>query len=742
MALRNPFPSQYSRLAQVMSGYANSQQPIETGWELAGRLGAAYGSQRLEDRVAEDRYGRLRSLAEALMDSRTGWEGPDPRDTRDPRDAGADAMAGAAGATGAVPWSSGVSEAPLPGGPYDGLAAMMAGLPQDPTGMGEMDPGAWGGVNSALLQPSDPAAMMGEGRLYSPPAEEPALVDTPAGASLPPDFFDMPIDEGSVILTAGQDPIGIRGNNPGNLRPSGDQWQGMTGGASSDASGDFITFDTPENGIRAMAINLDTQIRRGADTPLALMNVLAPRGDTMDRDGINNPEAYAEHVAGALGIGVNDTIPWGDPAAQEALVRSIIQMENGAIPYAPEQVAGGMAAARTRMAERGDAPMAVRTVAGDMETAPTEVMGGEYRAPPPSVPNLDPRVRQLAQLLIQSPDTAEMGLNLLVQGMMPPAAGEPFTLGEDQVRYGADGREIARGPAGRPDDPSVYSLGGRLVDETGRVIYEGPAENLPFSGTSMDAQDSNILLTGDPASREYALAYSRQFSPRPIMVPGPNGTMMQAFWAPTPPEGIRPPVSGAAQPAAAGPGAPPAAPGAPPAGAGTVRTGGVDITPVAGSERQSMSSMDAGRAALMDVALTNINSAISSIFPNGLDGDPDYSIIAQANIPGIGGALPWSAGQTARVALQEAIEARLRAESGAAVPDPEVVRAHMRMLPSATDNPETARLKMQNVLQFIESGRQFMGLNQTGILPQPGAEAPAPASDDPYLRYGLTPPAR
>lgn len=47
----------------------------------------------------------------------------------------------------------------------------------------------------------------------------------------------------------------------------------------------------------------------------------------------------------------------------------------------------------------------------------------------------------------------------------------------------------------------------------------------PFSGTSMEAQDSNILLRGDPGSAEYAMAYERRSRPRMQTIPDPNNPM-------------------------------------------------------------------------------------------------------------------------------------------------------------------------------------------------------------------------
>ena len=85
------------------------------------------------------------------------------------------------------------------------------------------------------------------------------------------------------------------------------------------------------------------------------------------------------------------------------------------------------------------------------------------------------------------------------------------------------------------DDPSAAGLAGSLYAKeiappelkfipeggTGVLVRNGrqvgqidTGPQMPFRGTSIEAQDSNILLKNDPASPEYAAAYNRQREPK------------------------------------------------------------------------------------------------------------------------------------------------------------------------------------------------------------------------------------
>jgi hypothetical protein len=114
-------------------------------------------------------------------------------------------------------------------------------------------------------------------------------------------------------------PIGLRNNNPGNLRP-GDSWQGMTG-----TNGGFIVFSDISWGLRALGTDLSNKVFRGLDTITKIIEMYAPRSE-------NNTDAYISAVSNSTGIGKNEKLMLNGEVLKK-LMRAVIMHENGA-PYA------------------------------------------------------------------------------------------------------------------------------------------------------------------------------------------------------------------------------------------------------------------------------------------------------------------------------------------------------------------------------------------------------------------------
>lgn len=131
-------------------------------------------------------------------------------------------------------------------------------------------------------------------------------------------------------------PRGIRNNNPGNIKDSGIAWQGAVPG--TDPS--FVSFSSPEAGIRALALNAQhLQERDGAQTVGDLISKWAPESDH------NDTQAYIADVSKRMGINPSTPIDLQDPTQLTALTNAIITHENGDNPYSPEQVQTGVMAA-------------------------------------------------------------------------------------------------------------------------------------------------------------------------------------------------------------------------------------------------------------------------------------------------------------------------------------------------------------------------------------------------------------
>lgn len=121
-------------------------------------------------------------------------------------------------------------------------------------------------------------------------------------------------------------PRGTRNNNPGNIE-DGPFARSLPGYAGTD--GRFALFDTPEAGRAANDALMQRYGQQGLNTPLKIISRYAPPGE-------NDTQAYAEAVASALGVRVNDPIDLSDPAVRSAVFDAINVTENG--PQAEQDV--------------------------------------------------------------------------------------------------------------------------------------------------------------------------------------------------------------------------------------------------------------------------------------------------------------------------------------------------------------------------------------------------------------------
>ena len=125
-------------------------------------------------------------------------------------------------------------------------------------------------------------------------------------------------------MAFGYDYIGYVGypanGNPGNIKyvpGKSEKWKGYTGN-----DGTFVIFDSPENGIRAIAINLvNGYFKAGINTPAAIA-AKWDNGDTPE-----NIATYTNTLAYATGIDANTAIPLTHDNIIN-LVKGIIMQEN------------------------------------------------------------------------------------------------------------------------------------------------------------------------------------------------------------------------------------------------------------------------------------------------------------------------------------------------------------------------------------------------------------------------------
>jgi hypothetical protein len=125
-------------------------------------------------------------------------------------------------------------------------------------------------------------------------------------------------------------PRGIRNNNPGNILGT-ISWYGMTG---TDEAG-YAIFNSPENGIRAMAVNLTTYMTvRKLNTIVQIINRWAPPADNPTRE-------YVDFVSQQTGFAPSEPLQHSVDTVK-ALVLAIIHFENGYQPYSMSTINEGL----------------------------------------------------------------------------------------------------------------------------------------------------------------------------------------------------------------------------------------------------------------------------------------------------------------------------------------------------------------------------------------------------------------
>ena len=124
---------------------------------------------------------------------------------------------------------------------------------------------------------------------------------------------------GGIVLTAvsrSSLPRGIRNNNPGNIRRTNDQWQGLQ---TVQNDPDFFQFSHPRYGFRAMARILRNYQRRGLTT-IEMISTYAPATE-------NKTETYINFVTKKLNLSPDSEVNLNKKLFD--LIKAITTFENG-----------------------------------------------------------------------------------------------------------------------------------------------------------------------------------------------------------------------------------------------------------------------------------------------------------------------------------------------------------------------------------------------------------------------------
>lgn len=132
----------------------------------------------------------------------------------------------------------------------------------------------------------------------------------------------------------------------------------------------------------------------------------------------------------------------------------------------------------------------------------------------------------------------------------------------------------------------------------------------------------------------------------------------------------------------------------------TTPDGGVRVTQGRQAGASAQTPERAAKTQMVEQAVDTLAQVEKRLFDP--DGSPNRSLILGMNAPAMARNFVGGEPRETRIMILDAIEAKLRAESGAAVPESEVERAAERFMPSVTDAPETIRTRMRLLREFLK----------------------------------------
>ena len=139
---------------------------------------------------------------------------------------------------------------------------------------------------------------------------------------------------GAVVMT--MLPKGIRNNNPGNIRKSADDWEGLS---SRRDDGEFFIFTNPFWGLRALArILTNYRKRHNIDTIRGVIERYAPGTE-------NDTEAYIAAVEKSTGVDADRQL-FLDPFLP-LLIPAIVKHEIGFNPFTDRFIGKAIVASRS-----------------------------------------------------------------------------------------------------------------------------------------------------------------------------------------------------------------------------------------------------------------------------------------------------------------------------------------------------------------------------------------------------------
>lgn len=146
-----------------------------------------------------------------------------------------------------------------------------------------------------------------------------STIEDEDGAENPADAAQAPAPNGSQSPQSGGggNTRAERNFNPGNL-----EYRGQSGAVPEPGSGRFAKFNSPAEGVSALAKQLLRYEQRGLDTLDEIINTYAPSNE-------NDTQAYIGQLSRALGVTGSQELDLSDPDVMNALIRGISKHEAG-----------------------------------------------------------------------------------------------------------------------------------------------------------------------------------------------------------------------------------------------------------------------------------------------------------------------------------------------------------------------------------------------------------------------------
>ena len=332
----------------------------------------------------------------------------------------------------------------------------------------------------------------------APPMPQASQQMAPMGRQQPqPQQQPQRMYEGGVPLP--RPTIGIRNNNPLNLRPlSGDAFFGTTG-----VNKGYSTFSDAVAGLRAGAVNMDSQVSlHGIDNIDDYIDKFAPEED-------NSPEAnfnYKRHVAKALNVGIDDKVDFTKPDVKKRLLKAQVVFENGSNPYPDELYDQAVAMSM----DKSNNPFDVTRRKVSTVSSPTSQPATSTRAP----------IYDTIDDLVAKNDRASLQA-------LATDKSVPSTYGIDAQRYAQNalGRMTA---SNNPYSPPVRSSSGAGPSDAMFEKYGDSIDNMGFVAGKpplSPAQKANQ----DRASRISKMVGAAVTDNMPRFGAGPSDAMYQKY---------------------------------------------------------------------------------------------------------------------------------------------------------------------------------------------------------------------